>query len=127
MIKVAIPLLENKGKDSPISEHFGHAPFFGFVYLEGSEYKVDIHDNPFNEHTPGQIPQYMKQNGVNVMVARGIGSRAIEFFADLGIEVYKGADGTVQQIMDQFIQSTLKDKDYKCNHSEDEHHDCHNK
>jgi len=121
MIKLAIPVLENKNTDSPISEHFGHAPFFAFIELDGDKYQCVIEKNPFAEHSPGEIPGYMNDKNVNVMVVRGIGSRAVEFFNSYGITVYKGVLGSVSEIMNEYINKTLKDSDYTCNHS-DHHH-----
>lgn len=38
---IAIPVSENRGKDSPISEHFGRAPYFAFVKVKDNTI-VDI-------------------------------------------------------------------------------------
>jgi len=33
-MKIAIPITDNAGLESRISEHFGHAPYFAFVVAE---------------------------------------------------------------------------------------------
>ena len=119
-MKLAIPVLDDNGGNSKISEHFGHAPYFAFVKVNGSDYTVNVEKNPMVEsHSPGQIPNYMHEKNVNVMVVRGIGGRAIQFFQQLGIEVYRGAAGTVSEIVEEYIKGNIEDKDYEV---ADKHH-----
>jgi len=37
--RIFFPLLDNNGEDSEISQHFGHAPFFGVYDVENKELK----------------------------------------------------------------------------------------
>jgi predicted Fe-Mo cluster-binding NifX family protein len=108
-MKIAIPVLENRGADSPISEHFGHAPYFAFIEND----TVSVIENPLADHGPGDIPQYMAQQKVDVLVARGIGGRAIEFFNQLGINVIRGASGTVAEILTALKNKQLNDTNYE--------------
>ncbi len=113
-MKIAIPVLENLGENSPISEHFGHAPFFAFVdRLEDGSFTVNIVANPLEDHGPGDIPNYLAQQNVDLLVARGIGGRAIGFFDQLGIHVVRGASGTVKEILEQLNKNELQDRDYE--------------
>ncbi len=108
-MKIAIPVLENKGADSPISEHFGHAPFFAFIQDD----TINVIENPLADHGPGDIPQYMAQQKVDLLVARGIGGRAIDFFNRLGINVIRGASGTVAEILSALKNNNLVDSNYQ--------------
>lgn len=121
-MKIAIPLLENQGEKSPISEHFGHAPFFGFIQLNDNEAKnaeISIIPNPLENHGPGDIPQYMKSQKVDLLIARGIGGKAIQFFSQLGIQVIRGASGNVKEIIESLIENKLVDIPYEV---QDKHH-----
>lgn len=121
-MKIAIPVLENNGEQSNISEHFGHAPFFAFVELgENKEYSVQIEVNPLSSHGPGDIPRYVSEKGAKILIARGIGGRAIDFFNQFGIEVIRGASGNIEQIMQSLLQNQLKDFNYQV---KDKHQDC---
>ncbi|SHE76324.1 Predicted Fe-Mo cluster-binding protein, NifX family [Marinitoga hydrogenitolerans DSM 16785] len=128
-MKIAIPLIENLGEDSRISEHFGHAPYFGFINLkEDKNYDLNIIKNPLMEHSPGEVPAYLHENGVNLLIAKGIGGRAITFFEQLGIQVIRGANGKVKEIMEALKENMLKDREYKVKEHFHEHvnHDCKN-
>ncbi len=108
-MKIAIPVLEDKGADSPISEHFGHTPFFAFIEND----TIDIINNPLENHGPGDIPNYMAKQNVNVLIARGIGGRAIDIFNNLNIKVIRGASGTVSEILSALNNNQLTDEDYE--------------
>lgn len=48
IIRIAIPILENKGGDSQIFDHFGEAPFFAFLeFKENNFEKMEINSNKF--------------------------------------------------------------------------------
>jgi len=114
MMKIAIPVLRNSGENSPISEHFGHAPYFAFVEKkDDGEYSVNVIQNPLESHGPGDIPNYLAQQNVNILIVRGIGGRAISFFEQLGIQVIRGASGTVNEILEQLDKKQLQDQEYE--------------
>ena len=114
MKKIAIPVLQDNGENSPISEHFGHAPFFAFILLkDDNSYDLEIINNPMEDHGPGDIPNYLHSKNVDILVARGIGGRAIEFFQKLGIQVFRGAEGTIKEIMEQILEQKLIDREYE--------------
>jgi predicted Fe-Mo cluster-binding NifX family protein len=74
---------------------------------------VDIIRNPLESHGPGDIPNYLAQQNVNILIVRGIGGRAISFFKQLGIQVIRGAYGTVNEILEQFDKQQLQDREYE--------------
>ncbi len=121
-MKIAIPLIESRGENSMISEHFGHAPYFGFIELkEDGKYEVEVVKNPLESHGPGDIPNYLNKNNVNILIARGIGGRAIEFFNRLGIQVIRGAYGNVKELIEEFKANRLNDVEYQVKEKFHEH------
>jgi predicted Fe-Mo cluster-binding NifX family protein len=124
-MRIAVPVLQNNEKLSQVSEHFGHAPFFAFIDVEqDGEWKVEITRNPAAaEHVPGQIPQYIISHDIDVVIARGIGGRAIDLFDQAGIQVIRGASGLLEEIITDFLQGTLEDREYNAHH--DHHHSHH--
>ncbi len=112
---MAVPVLEDKGLESPVAEHFGHAPFFAVAELsEGRIEKLEILENPYAaEHGPGQVPRWLAEMGVEVLVVRGIGWRAMQFFEGYGIRVYRGATGTLGQVLEALAGGRLVDREYQ--------------
>ncbi len=67
--------------------------------------------NPWKSHAPGEIPNYLAQENVNILIIKGIDGRAISFFEQLGIQVIRGAFGTVNEILKQFNKQQLQDRE----------------
>lgn len=122
-MKIAIPLIENLGKDSRISDHFGRAPYFGLIeYKDNGDYDLEIIENPLVIHQPGEVPTFMKNNGVNLVIARGMGERGYLILKKFGINVIRGANGTVDEIMKLFKEDKFKDVEFHNHHHHHHHH-----
>jgi len=106
---IAIPVINDKGENSLISEHFGRAPYYAFVEVEkGKIISIHIEANPFSQHSPGQIPGYMKEKGVDTLIVMGIGHNTMEYLKEYGIKVIRGVQGTVKEIIQNFLENKLK-------------------
>ena len=129
-MKICIPTMGENGLDNQVGEHFGRVPTYTIVDLDTNEVKVIQNTS---EHMGGQgyPPEIMAKEGVNAMVCRGLGRRAIMMFEELGIDVYIGASGTVKDVIDAFKQDRLQkaNMDNACGQHafRDEHHhgNCH--
>jgi len=106
-MKICIPTMGENGLDNQVGEHFGRVPTYTIVDLDTNEVKV-IPNTSEHMGGQGQPPQIMAREGVNVMVCRGLGRRAITMFEELGIDVYIGASGTVKDAIDAFKQDKLQ-------------------
>ena len=127
-MKICIPTIGEDGLDNAVGEHFGRVPTYTIVDLETDEVKVVPNTS---EHMGGQgyPPEIMAKEGVNAMVCRGLGRRAIMMFEELGIDVYIGASGTVKDVIEAFKQDRLQkaNVDNACGQHafRDEHHQGH--
>ena len=110
-MRVAVPVLENNGLESPISPHFGRCPFFVIAEVDGQEVKsAEVITNPYYpNHEPGQIPAFIQSQNVNVMLAGGMGGRAIQFFQQYGIEAATGASGSAAESIKTYLSGKLSD------------------
>ena len=106
-MKICIPTVGNNGLDDTIGEHFGRVPTYTIINLDNDEVKVIPNTS---QHTGGigYPPEIMAKEGVNVMVCRGLGRRAISMFEEFGIDVYIGANGTVKDAIEDFKQGRLQ-------------------
>jgi len=106
-MKICIPTIGKKGLDDSVGEHFGRVPTYTIINLETNEVKVVPN---ISHHMGGQgnPPDIMAREGVNAMVCQGLGRRAIAMFEELGIEVYIGASGTVQDAIAAFKEGKLQ-------------------
>lgn len=96
-----------------VSEHFGRCPSFTIVDIEGREVtnKKNI-SNP--GHHPGFLPQFLQGEGVNCIIAGGMGARAEQLFAEQRIERIVGISGSVDEVISELINGTLEGGESLC-------------
>ncbi len=108
-MRVAISADDSNGLDSVVSPHFGRCPYYVLVDLDGREVsQVSAVENPYyGHHQPGQVPGFIDSQGVDVMLAGGIGWRAIGIFQQYGILAVTGAAGSVRHALEQYLDGRL--------------------
>ncbi|MCK4282591.1 MAG: NifB/NifX family molybdenum-iron cluster-binding protein [Candidatus Lokiarchaeota archaeon] len=96
-----------------VSAHFGRCPSYTLLDIENG---VIVNRTEINNpgHATGTIPQFMSQNGVNVMIAGGMGWRAQEFFKQYGIDVILGATGRIDDVIQKIKDGTLEGGESLC-------------
>ena len=109
---VAIPVVGNK-----LSPHFGHCEYFSIYQIEDDQKiitKIDLTPPP---HAPGVLPQWLKENNVNTIIAGGMGQRAKNLFAQNNIDVVVGAPSKDPQIIiEEYLNQTLVLGQNQCDH-----------
>lgn len=106
-----------------VSGHFGHCEGFTIYELEeGKALEKKFEANP--GHRPGFLPVFLKDLGVNVIIAGGMGETAQQLFYENGIEVYVGVHGLCDDAIQRFINGTLKSTGSVCTEHAHEGH-CH--
>ena len=108
-MRIAISVDTSNGLDSAVAQHFGRCPYFALVDVDGKEVKaVQMIDNPFYaQHQPGQVPGFIREQNADVMLSGGMGHRAIQFFAQYGVETATGAAGTVRDSLEKYMGGQL--------------------
>jgi predicted Fe-Mo cluster-binding NifX family protein len=90
-----------------VSAHFGRCPVFTLIDIEnGKVLNRDELSNP--GHQPGLIPQFLKEKGVECIIAGGMGMRAISLFEQEGIRTMMGISGKVNEVIEQLLKGELK-------------------
>jgi len=107
--KIAVPTRGKAGLDDQVEEHFGRARHYTLIDVEdGKIVKTEVLDVPFDEHGPGDLPNWLHSQGAEAVLAWGMGPRAVEFFEGLGIEVVTGATGPVRAVVAGYINGNLE-------------------
>jgi len=80
------------------------------VEAEGEQISaVRIEENPFGRtHRPGQVPEHVHGLGADVILAGGMGHRAVSMFHRFGIDVATtGASGTIREVVEAYLGGRL--------------------
>lgn len=96
-----------------VAQHFGRCPSYTIIDIEDNKIvETKVVNNP--GHMPGAIPQLMNQLGVDVMIAGGMGPRAVNFFQEYGIKTIVGVQGDIDDVIEQFLAGTLEGGESLC-------------
>ena len=106
-MKVCMPTMSNTGLKDMIGEHFGRVPTYTIIDSESNEFKV-IENTSEHMGGKGYPPEIMQVAGVEVMICSGLGRRAVQMFEQMGIMVYVGASGSVQNAIDLWKNGHLQ-------------------
>ncbi len=110
-MKFAIPLAEGK-----LTAHFGHCQEFALVEVEDNQIKNKETRVP-PPHEPGVLPKWLHDLGTNVIIAGGMGARALDLFAQNNIKVIVGASAmTPEELVKQYLDNTLQTGGNVCDH-----------
>jgi predicted Fe-Mo cluster-binding NifX family protein len=117
MLRIAVA--SEKGM---VAEHFGHCEEFMIFDTEDKQIgKSEAVASP--GHKPGFLPNFLADQGVNVIISGGMGGGAINIFNDRNVEVVVGAKGNARAAVEAYLQGTLKSSGSVC-HQHQFHDDC---
>ena len=110
-MKIAIPMANGR-----LTAHFGHCQEFALVEVEGNEIsKKEMLVPP--PHEPGVLPNWLHELGADVIIAGGMGQRAVSLFQERGIKVVTGAPAlTPEEIVNSYLNNTLMTGSNLCDH-----------
>ncbi len=112
-MRIAIPLAEGK-----LAAHFGHCQQFALVDVDaetGTVTGTETAEPP--AHAPGVLPTWLAEQGAEVIIAGGMGSRAQGLFADQGIRTVVGAPAqTPEDLVAAYVAGSLETGDNLCDH-----------
>jgi len=112
-VKIAIPT-----RDGKLCPHFGHCEEFAFLEIDPETKRITRSEKAAAPaHEPGLLPRWLKKCGVGLVIAGGMGARALSLFADNGVEVIVGApEAPPDQLAESYLDGRLKPGRNVCDH-----------
>lgn len=112
-MRIALPTAQGQ-----VCPHFGHCESFALVDVDPET--RTIRSTTFAQppaHAPGVLPQWLAQQGANLVIAGGMGRRAQAYFQEFGIPVLVGAAvGPPEEVVQAHLDGTLQLTDNICDH-----------
>ncbi len=115
-MKIAIPVAEGK-----LCMHFGHCEVFAIVEVDPDAKTIigtELLTPP--PHEPGVLPPWVAEQGAKLVIAGGMGGRAIQLFQQAGVQVVTGAPAVEpEKVIMDYLNTSLITGDNACGHGPD--------
>ncbi len=119
-VRIVIPVSDEKGVDSVLSEHFGRAPFFAIVDLDETGKVIGsgtIANTSEHFGGTGLPPERIIQLRPKALVTYGLGSRALSMFQEAGVAVLRTQANTVNEVIAAYNNNALCELTDGCQHA----------
>ena len=118
--RILIPAVDQKGLKARLAEHFGRAPCFTVVDLDGKDEVANVKTVPnVSEHVGGM--GYAHDNvlklGLDVLIVYGMGPRGLNTFKRAGVTVLQANADTVGEVIAAYKKGELNELAEGCPHA----------
>ena len=118
-MRIVIPVKDEAGIESNLSEHFGRAPYFAIIELDEELRVVEIKAIPnISRHMGGGRrglpPDHILNLSPDVVIVPGMGPRALIRFQEARVPVMKAVNWTVGRNIEAFRKDSLEELTEGC-------------
>jgi predicted Fe-Mo cluster-binding NifX family protein len=104
-----------------LSQHFGHCEQFAFFDVDEQKQITNKELVASPEHQPGLLPVWLAEQGASVVIAGGMGPRAIDLLQQNNIGVVLGAaESDPEKVVLRYLSGDLVTEDNICDHGHEE-------
>ncbi len=100
-----------------VTGHFGHCENFIFFETDGQSI-VSETSVPNPGHRPGFLPNFLADNGAQVIISGGMGGGAVDIFNERGVEVIIGVQGEAKTAVETYLRGELESTGSICHNHE---------
>jgi len=112
-MRIAVPQADGR-----LAQHFGHCQEFVFFDVD-QESKTVVRKKVVTapEHQPGLLPPWLASHNTQIIIAGGMGGRALSLFDSHGIQVLLGAPPEPpEDLVQAFLAGNLRMGRNVCDH-----------
>ena len=111
-------------ENGEVFQHFGHTEQFKIYEIEdGKILSSEIINSNGSGH--GALADFLEEADVDMLICGGIGGGARMALAQVGIRVYGGISGSVDEAIEKLISGKLiYNPNPTCNHHHEDGHSC---
>jgi predicted Fe-Mo cluster-binding NifX family protein len=123
--RIVIPVEDSNGLESKVASHFGQAPYFASIDLNGRGQIVETKIDPnTGEHLggTGHPHETLLALKPTVIIACAMGPGGLHSFQNAGIMVLKAHGNTVNEVIANFKEGKLAPLTGGCPHAHEHHH-----
>ena len=120
-VRIVVPVSEDEGIKSRLSQHFGRAPFYAFIDLDEKKQVIDqgtIVNTSEHFGGVGRPPDRILQLKPAALVTYGLGPRALRIFQDAGVTVLRTEANNVKEVIKAYTKNELQELTQGCQHAQ---------
>ena len=119
MRKIAVPI----GENNQVDDHFGHCKYFNIYTIHDDNKTIEVQTLPSTEGCgcKSNIAGVLAKEGVQLMLAGGIGGGAINVLNRSNIDVVRGCSGDVESLIKAYINGEIIDSGETCSSHKNPH------
>lgn len=102
-MKIAIPTIEK----NLVAEHFGRCPAYT-ILNENGKFQETLANTSSHMGGQGLPPELLQQNGINVLLCKGIGPRALQMCQKFQIDIYVDSSRTIEDIFNKWKSNGIE-------------------
>jgi len=100
-----------------VATHFGRCEYYEVTHIANERVEKRYRLESTGHAPVGELPKLLHGEGVDCVVAGGMGPMAQQFFAQIGIQTILGVSGLLEDVISKVAAGTLVDGDDECVHS----------
>jgi len=116
-VRIVVPVSDERGIDSHLSQHFGRAPFYAIIDLDEKGQVIGqgtIANTSEHFGGVGLPPDRILQLKPKALVTYGLGSKALRMFQDVGVAVLRTEANTVREVVNAYNNDELQELTHGC-------------
>lgn len=120
-VRIVVPVADEKGINSMLSQHFGRAPFYAVIDLDENGQVISkgtIANTSEHFGGVGVPPDRIKQLKPKALVTYGLGSKALRIFQEANIAVLRTEANTVKEVVNAYNNNQLQELTQGCHHAQ---------
>ncbi|PKP34744.1 MAG: dinitrogenase iron-molybdenum cofactor biosynthesis protein [Bacteroidetes bacterium HGW-Bacteroidetes-17] len=121
MKKIAVPT-----RNDIVDAHFGHCEHYSIFTINEKNVIIDkeLYAAPQGCGCKSNIAPLLAEKGVYLMLAGNMGMGAVNVLQSSNIEVLRGCEGKVDEVVGQYLSGVLSDSGESCAHHGSDDHQC---
>jgi predicted Fe-Mo cluster-binding NifX family protein len=108
-----------------VSQHFGQCSEYTIVDIQNKKIVGKrLFTNPGHQEGGCSIPPTLNEEKVEYVIAGGMGQKAIMLFDRYGIKTFLGVTGSVDEVIEKFMNDSLVSSESMCISAHGQGHSC---
>ena len=119
-VRIVVPVLDEKGIDAQLSEHFGRAPYFAIIDLDDEGHVIGqgtISNTSEHFGGVGNPSDRILQLQPRALITYGMGPRALRLFQNAGVAVLRSNVNNVREVVRAYNNNELEELTQGCHHA----------